>query len=48
MIKRVLHEKPELVGLSIKGMPEGVPGMDGPKNGSIEVHAVKKDGSTFA
>ena len=47
IIKKVLHEKPELVGLSIKEMPAGVPGMDGPKKGPIEVHGINKDGSTF-
>ena len=33
IIKKVLQEKPEVVGLSIKGMPAGVPGMDGLKKG---------------
>ena len=47
IIKKVLHDKPDLVGVSIKGMPAGVPGMDGPKKGPIDVHGIKKDGSTF-
>src|SRR5262245_37637279 len=47
LIKRVLNEKPDsIVGLSIPGMPSGVPGMEGPKEGPITVYAIKKDGTT--
>lgn len=47
LIKRVLSEQPQgLIGLSIPGMPNGVPGMDGPKDGPIKVYAIKKDGTT--
>jgi hypothetical protein len=47
LIKRVLNEKPEnIVGLSIPGMPSGVPGMEGPKDGPIKVYALNKDGTT--
>ena len=47
IIKRVLSERPkDLVGLSIPGMPSGVPGMEGPKDGPIKVYAIKKDGTT--
>ena len=47
IIKRVLSEQPQdLIGLSIPGMPQGVPGMDGPKDGPIKVYAIKKDGTT--
>jgi hypothetical protein len=47
LIKGVLAEKPEnIIGLSIPGMPSGVPGMEGPKNGPIKVYAIKKDGTT--
>ena len=47
IIKRVLSEQPQdFVGLSIPGMPSGVPGMDGPKDGPIKVYAIKKDGTT--
>lgn len=46
IIKRVLSEQPQdLIGLSIPGMPQGVPGMDGPKDGPIKVYAIKKDGT---
>lgn len=47
IIKRFLAEKPQdSIGLSIPGMPSGVPGMEGPKDGPITVYAVKKDGTT--
>ena len=47
IIKRFLSEHPkDLVGLSIPGMPSGVPGMEGPKAGPIQVYAIKKDGTT--
>jgi hypothetical protein len=47
IIKRLLSEHPkDIVGLSIPGMPSGVPGMDGPKEGPINVYAIKNDGTT--
>ena len=47
IIKRFLSERPkDVVGLSIPGMPSGVPGMEGPKEGPIKVYAIKKDGTT--
>ena len=49
IIKRLLAEHPQdVVGLSIPGMPSGVPGMEGPRNSSLVVYAIKKDGSTKA
>jgi hypothetical protein len=49
IIKRFLAERPQAaIGLSIPGMPTGVPGMEGPKDGPITVYAVKKDGTTSA
>jgi hypothetical protein len=47
IIKRFLAERPQdTVGLSIPGMPSGVPGMEGQKDRAITVYAVKKDGTT--
>jgi hypothetical protein len=47
LIKRVVSEKPEnIIGISIPGMPSGVPGMEGPKDGPIKVYAIKRDGTT--
>ena len=39
-IKRLLSERPAGVeGLAMRGMPTGVPGMPGPKEGPIEIFA---------
>jgi hypothetical protein len=47
IIKRFLAEKPAgVVGLTIPGMPSGVPGMPGEKAGSYAVYAIHKDGTT--
>ena len=49
IIKRLIAEHPQdVVGLSIPGMPSGVPGMEGPRDSSLVVYAIKKDGSTKA
>jgi hypothetical protein len=53
-IRRLLAEKPAIVGLSVPGMPLGSPGMDGPAYGHkahpYEVLAIDRQGraSTFA
>jgi hypothetical protein len=47
IIKRFLAEKPkDVVGLSLPGMPSGVPGMEGEGTGSHKVYAINKDGTT--
>jgi hypothetical protein len=39
-IKRLLSERPDGVrGIAMKGMPTGVPGMPGPKEGPIDIFA---------
>ena len=39
-IKRLLSERPEgVTGIAMPGMPTGVPGMPGPKEGPIEIFA---------
>jgi hypothetical protein len=49
IIKRLLAEHPQDVdGLSIPGMPSGVPGMEGPRDASLVVYAIKKDGTATA
>jgi hypothetical protein len=42
-IKRLLAEKPKISGISIPGMPTGVPGMEGPKEGPITVYQFSDD-----
>ena len=47
IIKRFLAEKPkDVVGLSLPGMPSGVPGMEGEGTGSHKVYAINKDGTS--
>ena len=47
IIKRLLAEHPQdVVGLSLPGMPSGVPGMEGLRDASLVVYAIKKDGTT--
>jgi len=42
-----LAEKPkDVVGLSLPGMPTGVPGMEGEGKGTHQVYAIRKDGTT--
>lgn len=51
IIQKLLRERPaDVVGISLPGMPTGVPGMDGPYMGPYKVYAIKKDGaaSVFA
>ena len=45
-IKRLLKEKPAIVGLAAPGMPAGSPGMDVPNSPPYEVLAFDKDGKT--
>jgi len=45
-VRRLLREKPAILGLAAPGMPAGSPGMDVPGSPPYEVLAVAKDGST--
>ena len=46
VVQRLLAEKPDVTGISIPGMPSGVPGMEGPKEGPLKVYAFGKGGQT--
>jgi len=47
-IKRLLHERPDIRGLAVRGMPKGAPGMEGAaKKGAFKVMAIRKDGTSF-
>jgi hypothetical protein len=43
IVRKLLTERPAIIGIAIPGMPSGVPGMEGPKAGPISVYAVNKD-----
>jgi len=45
-VKRLLREKPAIVGLSAPGMPAGSPGMDVPGSPPFDVVAFDKAGET--
>ena len=45
VIQRFLDEAPDLVGLTVPGMPIGSPGMEGPNPVPYEVIALGRDGS---
>jgi hypothetical protein len=44
-IRKLLDEKPAIVGITLPGMPAGSPGMDGEKAGSLIVYAISRDGT---
>ncbi len=49
VVQRVLTEKPNIIGISLPGMPSGTPGMGGEKEGPLTVYAFGKAGqSVFA
>ncbi|MBC7788763.1 MAG: DUF411 domain-containing protein [Anaerolineae bacterium] len=45
-IKKMLKERPKVVGIAVPGMPMGSPGMEGPRSDSYEVLAFDKQGKT--
>ncbi|MET0642832.1 MAG: DUF411 domain-containing protein [Candidatus Binatia bacterium] len=46
LIKRILKERPSIVGLAVPGMPVGSPGMEGPNPEPYEVLTFDKQGRT--
>lgn len=42
-IRKLLSERPKIIGLSIPGMPVGLPGMEGPRSGPIAVYEIVPD-----
>ena len=44
IVKKLLSERPAIAGITLKGMPSGAPGMDGPKSGPFTIYAFTKDG----
>src|SRR5262245_48815617 len=39
-IRKLLAERPKIIGISIPGMPVGLPGMEGPRSGPIAVYEI--------
>jgi hypothetical protein len=44
IVRKLLSERPDIVGISLPGMPIGAPGMPGRKVAKLVVYAVTKDG----
>ncbi len=39
-IRKMFTERPKIIGISIPGMPVGLPGMEGPRSGPIAVYEI--------
>ena len=46
LIKRLLREKPDVLGIAVPGMPIGSPGMEGPNPRPYSIVSFKADGTT--
>ena len=46
-VERLLSERPNIVGITVPGMPMGSPGMEGPNPERYEVLAFDTDGSSY-
>jgi len=44
-IRKLLDEKPAIIGITLPGMPSGSPGMYGEKTGPLTVYAISRDGA---
>ncbi|MCW8836543.1 MAG: DUF411 domain-containing protein [Rhodospirillales bacterium] len=47
-VARVLKEKPDIPGISLPGMPTGVPGMPGPKPERLTVYTLEKNPKPYS
>lgn len=45
LVSRMLDERPDIVGLTVPGMPMGSPGMEGPRKDPYTVFALNRDGT---
>lgn len=45
VIRKMLAARPDIVGITLPGMPEGSPGMTGSKRGPFTIYAVNKNGA---
>ena len=43
-VRRILDERPQIAGITLRGMPAGSPGMDGEKTETFTIFAFTKDG----
>lgn len=45
-INKLLSEEPDVRGIGLPGMPQGSPGMPGPKQEDWQIYSFKEDGTT--
>lgn len=45
VVRKLLSERPAIVGITLPGMPTGSPGMPGKKKGELIIYAVAKGGT---
>ena len=48
IVARLLRERPRIRGIAAPGMPTGVPGMDAPRAGSLEIVTLEPRSRVFA
>jgi len=48
VIGRLLRERPRIRGVAMPGMPIGMPGMDGPRNGPVDVLTLESKPRVYA
>lgn len=44
-VRRLLRERPDIIGIAVPGMPQGSPGMEGGSVEKYDVIAISRDGS---
>ena len=45
-IRKLLTERPKMIGISIPGMPANLPGMPGPRSHPVAIYDIAADGNT--
>lgn len=45
-INKLLNEEPDIQGIGLPGMPQGSPGMPGPKQEDWKIYSLQEDGTT--
>ncbi|MEH2506697.1 hypothetical protein V1290_005508 [Bradyrhizobium sp. AZCC 1578] len=46
VLNKLLAEHPDIIGVSLPGMPTGTPGMTGPKNGPFTIYEIASDAAS--
>jgi hypothetical protein len=45
-IRKLLKERPKIIGISLPGMPMGVPGMEGPRSTPLAIYEIAPGAAT--